>query len=85
MVGFARRAADRRRQVALYQAPAATARLAVVVSPLIALMKDQVDGLRRPACRPPCSTAARRRDAALVDARGGRRRHPALYLAPERS
>jgi ATP-dependent DNA helicase RecQ len=30
----------------------------IVVSPLIALMQDQVDALRQPACAPPSSTPA---------------------------
>jgi Rad3-related DNA helicase len=39
-----------------YQLPALLrAGVAVVVSPLIALMQDQVAALRRPACAPPSS------------------------------
>jgi ATP-dependent DNA helicase RecQ len=69
-----------------YQAPAAaTGRLAVVVSPLISLMKDQVDGLNAagvPAAflNSSLSTEERRRVEAGV-ARGAYR---LLYVAPER-
>ena len=45
-----------------YQAPPLVrGEMTVVVSPLIALMKDQVDGLARPACRPSRLTAVNRR------------------------
>jgi ATP-dependent DNA helicase RecQ len=69
-----------------YQAPAAhLARLAVVVSPLIALMKDQVDGLRQagvPAAYLNSSqTPAERADVLRGLAAG---RFHLLYVAPER-
>ena len=69
-----------------YQAPAAhLRRLAVVVSPLIALMKDQVDGLRQagvPAAMLNSSQSPAERAAVLraVDAGGVQ----LLYVAPER-
>jgi ATP-dependent DNA helicase RecQ len=69
-----------------YQAPAAhLRRLAVVVSPLIALMKDQVDGLRQagvPAAMVNSSQTAADRAAVMrsVDAGGVQ----LLYVAPER-
>jgi ATP-dependent DNA helicase RecQ len=69
-----------------YQAPAAhRRRLAVVVSPLIALMKDQVDGLRQagvPAAALNSSqTPAERAAVMRAVAAGGVQ---LLYLAPER-
>ena len=69
-----------------YQAPAAHRRqLAVVVSPLIALMKDQVDGLRQagvPAAALNSSqTSAERASVMRAVAAGGVQ---LLYLAPER-
>jgi ATP-dependent DNA helicase RecQ len=69
-----------------YQAPAAhLRRLAVVVSPLIALMKDQVDGLRQagvPAAMLNSSQSPAERAAVLraVGAGGVQ----LLYVAPER-
>ncbi len=69
-----------------FQAPAAAMEgMALVVSPLIALMKDQVDALREcglpAACIHGMLTAQERRDTA--DAiRGGRLK--LLYVAPER-
>jgi ATP-dependent DNA helicase RecQ len=69
-----------------YQAPAAhLGRLAVVVSPLIALMKDQVDGLRQAgvaAAYLNSSQTARER-ADVFTALAARRLH-LLYVAPER-
>jgi ATP-dependent DNA helicase RecQ len=69
-----------------YQAPAAhLRRLAIVVSPLIALMKDQVDGLREagvPAAYLNSSqTPAERADVFRALAAG---RYQLLYVAPER-
>jgi ATP-dependent DNA helicase RecQ len=69
-----------------YQAPAATmGKLAVVVSPLIALMKDQVDGLTAvgvPAAFLNSSlTAEARRSVELGVSRG---QYRLLYVAPER-
>jgi ATP-dependent DNA helicase RecQ len=69
-----------------YQAPAAhRRRLAVVVSPLIALMKDQVDGLRQagvPAAALNSSQTPAERGAVMrAVAAGGVQ---LLYLAPER-
>jgi ATP-dependent DNA helicase RecQ len=69
-----------------YQAPAAhLKRLAIVVSPLIALMKDQVDGLREagvPAAYLNSSqTPAERADVLRGLAAG---RYHLLYVAPER-
>ena len=69
-----------------YQAPAAhRRRLAVVVSPLIALMKDQVDGLRQagvPAAALNSSQAPAERAAVMrAVVTGGVQ---LLYLAPER-
>jgi ATP-dependent DNA helicase RecQ len=69
-----------------YQAPAVTMPgLAVVVSPLISLMKDQVDALRE------CGIAAERIDSSLsfdeqksVFARIHNKTLKLLYLAPER-
>ncbi len=69
-----------------YQAPAAAmGRLAVVVSPLIALMKDQVDGLRAagvPAAFLNSSLTAEERR--VVEAGVLRGRFHLLYVAPER-
>src|SRR5258705_6429476 len=69
-----------------YQAPAAhLRRLAVVVSPLIALMKDQVDGLREAgvpaAVLNSSQTGAERAGVMRAVAGGGIQ---LLYLAPER-
>src|SRR5262245_10869852 len=69
-----------------YQAPAAhLRRLAVVVSPLIALMKDQVDGLRQAgvpaAVLNSSQTPAERASVMRAVAGGGIQ---LLYLAPER-
>jgi ATP-dependent DNA helicase RecQ len=69
-----------------YQAPAATmGRLAVVVSPLISLMKDQVDGLTTagvPAAFLNSSLTLEERRA--VEAGVARGRYHLLYVAPER-
>jgi len=69
-----------------YQAPAASiGKLAVVVSPLISLMKDQVDGLTAdgvPAAFLNSSLAADERRA--VEAGVARGRYRLLYVAPER-
>ena len=69
-----------------YQAPAAhLRRLAVVVSPLIALMKDQVDGLRQagvPAAVLNSSQTPAERAAVMRAVVGGGVQ--LLYLAPER-
>src|SRR5262249_23029189 len=69
-----------------YQAPAAhRRRLAVVVSPLIALMKDQVDGLRQagvPAAALNSSQTPADRAAVMRAITGGAVQ--LLYLAPER-
>src|SRR5512139_102402 len=69
-----------------YQAPAASiGTLAVVVSPLISLMKDQVDGLSAagvPAAFLNSSLTAEERRA--VEAGVARGRHRLLYVAPER-
>jgi len=69
-----------------YQAPAAyRRRLAVVVSPLIALMKDQVDGLRQagvPAAALNSSQPPAERAAVMRAVAGGGVQ--LLYLAPER-
>jgi ATP-dependent DNA helicase RecQ len=69
-----------------YQAPAAhRRRLAVVVSPLIALMKDQVDGLRQagvPAAALNSSQTSTDRAAVMRAVAGGGVQ--LLYLAPER-
>ena len=70
-----------------YQAPAAhLGRLAVVVSPLIALMKDQVDGLRAGgrAGRLPQQHARRRASAREVMTAAAAGRVRLLYVAPER-
>jgi ATP-dependent DNA helicase RecQ len=69
-----------------YQAPAAAlGRLAVVVSPLISLMKDQVDGLTAagvPAAFLNSTLTAEGRRAVGVDLLLGR--YHLLYVAPER-
>jgi ATP-dependent DNA helicase RecQ len=69
-----------------YQAPAAyLQRLAVVISPLIALMKDQVDGLAQagvPAAFINSSQTGRER--AVVEAGLAAGRYQLLYVAPER-
>ena len=69
-----------------YQAPAAhRRRLAIVVSPLIALMKDQVDGLRQagvPAAVLNSSQTPAERAAVMRAVAGGGIQ--LLYLAPER-
>jgi ATP-dependent DNA helicase RecQ len=69
-----------------FQAPAVIARgLAVVVSPLISLMKDQVDALTEcgvPAARLDSSLTPDERDAALEQIR--RRQLKLLYISPER-
>jgi ATP-dependent DNA helicase RecQ len=69
-----------------YQAPAAhRRRLAVVVSPLIALMKDQVDGLRQagvPAAVLNSSQTPAERSSVMRAVAGGGIQ--LLYLAPER-
>jgi ATP-dependent DNA helicase RecQ len=69
-----------------YQAPAAhLGRLAVVVSPLIALMKDQVDGLRQAGVAAAYlnSSQTGRERAEVFAALDARRLH-LLYVAPER-
>jgi len=69
-----------------YQAPAIhLARLAVVVSPLIALMKDQVDGLRQQGVAAAYLNSSQSRDerAAVYRALGAGR-IVLLYVAPER-
>ncbi len=69
-----------------FQAPAVTMPdLAVVVSPLISLMKDQVDALVEcgvPAARLDSSQSLKERDAVRAQIRN--RRLKLLYLAPER-
>ncbi len=69
-----------------YQAPAVVrGGLTVVVSPLIALMKDQVDGLTRigvPAVRIDSTITARERQAAAAGIRGGTTR--LVFTSPER-
>ena len=69
-----------------YQAPAANlGRLAIVVSPLIALMKDQVDGLREagvPAAYLNSSQTPRERAEVMTAVAAGLVR--LLYVAPER-
>jgi len=69
-----------------YQAPAAhLKRLAIVVSPLIALMKDQVDGLRQagvPAAYLNSSQTPPERGEVLRGLAAGR--YQLLYVAPER-
>ena len=69
-----------------YQAPAAhLGRLAVVVSPLIALMKDQVDGLREAGVSAAflnSSQTAQERAEVFIGLAA--RRYHLLYVAPER-
>ena len=69
-----------------YQAPAAAlGKLAVVVSPLISLMKDQVDGLTAagvPAALLNSSLTAEERRR--VEAEVARGKYRLLYVAPER-
>ncbi len=69
-----------------YQAPAAhLRRLAVVVSPLIALMKDQVDGLRQAGVAAAYLNSSQSgRERAEVFAGLEARRLHLLYVAPER-
>jgi ATP-dependent DNA helicase RecQ len=73
---------------ALVDAPPGTggrAPLAVVVSPLIALMKDQVDGLRESGAPAVCLNSAQsadERQRALAQVRSGECR--LLYVSPER-
>jgi ATP-dependent DNA helicase RecQ len=69
-----------------FQAPAVVLRgLTIVVSPLISLMKDQVDGLREcgvPAARIDSSLSAHQQQAVLTAVRD--KRLKLLYLSPER-
>ncbi len=69
-----------------FQAPAVTkSGLAVVVSPLISLMKDQVDALTEcgvPAARIDSSLTSEERDTALDRVR--KRQLKLLYISPER-
>src|ERR1051325_392025 len=70
-----------------FQAPAVSADrgLALVISPLISLMKDQVDGLRVDgvaAAYLNSTLQARERDEVVADVRSGRCR--LLYVSPER-
>ena len=69
-----------------YQAPAvATDRLAVVVSPLISLMKDQVDALQAVGVPARCVNStlnAEEQRRVAVEVQAGRIR--LLYMAPER-
>jgi ATP-dependent DNA helicase RecQ len=69
-----------------YQAPAAhLGRLAVVVSPLIALMKDQVDGLREAGVSAAfLNSSQTAQERAAVFTGLGARRYQLLYVAPER-
>ena len=69
-----------------YQAPAIhLGRLAVVVSPLIALMKDQVDGLRQQGVAAAYLNSSQSRDErALVYRALGAGHVRLLYVAPER-
>jgi ATP-dependent DNA helicase RecQ len=69
-----------------YQAPAAhLGRLAVVVSPLIALMKDQVDGLREAGVAAAfLNSSQTAQERAAVFAGLAARRYHLLYVAPER-
>ena len=65
--------------------PAEGPRLALVVSPLIALMKDQVDGLTASGVPAACLNSAQSGDArsrAMADLRGGACH--LLYVSPER-
>jgi ATP-dependent DNA helicase RecQ len=65
--------------------PAGGRRLALVVSPLIALMKDQVDGLTASGVPAACLNSAQsadERNRALADLRAGQCR--LLYVSPER-
>ena len=69
-----------------YQAPAAAmGKLAVVVSPLISLMKDQVDGLRVDGVAASFLNSTllpHQRDEVIASVRDGRCR--LLYVSPER-
>ncbi|MBN1506231.1 MAG: DNA helicase RecQ [Sedimentisphaerales bacterium] len=69
-----------------FQAPAVVSPgLAVVVSPLISLMKDQVDALAEcgvPAARIDSSLDSRERDGVMEEIRNGRLK--LLYISPER-
>ena len=69
-----------------YQAPAIHRRtLAVVVSPLIALMKDQVDGLRQQGVAASYLNSSQSRDErAAIYRELGAGRVVLLYVAPER-
>jgi ATP-dependent DNA helicase RecQ len=69
-----------------YQAPAAAmGRLAVVVSPLIALMKDQVDGLTAAGVPAAClNSSLSREERRAVEAGLARGAFRLLYVAPER-
>jgi len=70
---------------ALVPAAAGTSTLAVVVSPLIALMKDQVDGLRANGVPAACLNSAQssqERAEAIAQVRDGSCR--LLYVSPER-
>jgi ATP-dependent DNA helicase RecQ len=69
-----------------YQAPAIhRGRLAVVVSPLIALMKDQVDGLRQQGVAAAyLNSSQTREERAAVHREIAVGRTVLLYLAPER-
>ena len=69
-----------------YQAPAIhRGRLAVVVSPLIALMKDQVDGLRQQGVvAAVLNSSQSREERAAVHRELGAGRVVLLYVAPER-
>ena len=69
-----------------YQAPAIhRGRLAVVVSPLIALMKDQVDGLRQQGVAAAYLNSSQSRDErAAVHREIAAGRTVLLYVAPER-
>jgi len=84
--GFNRRSADGGRKLLCYQAPAVVLpRLTVVVSPLISLMKDQVDALIE------CGVSAARIDSSLAAYEQQRifealhkKQLKLLYLSPER-
>jgi len=69
-----------------YQAPAAhLGRLAIVVSPLIALMKDQVDGLRQAGVPAAYLNSSQTPGERAEVFRGlGAGRYQLLYVAPER-